>query len=182
LDSSDRKLVERARAGDQGGIDALLRRHGRPLWCTLCAALKNRQDAEEVFQETWLRAIQSLACLRDPGRLRAWLVSIGLNLARARQRRAALSAYEPVDEGTAHLASEAGPEVELERKEELLRLRAALATLPPRQREVVDLRLNHGLDHADIARELGISAEASRANFYQALKNLRARLDPSTED
>jgi RNA polymerase sigma-70 factor (ECF subfamily) len=62
---------------------------------------------------------------------------------------------------------------EVERDEEYARLRFHLAALPARQREVLDLRVNHELSHAEIAALLGISEEASRANAYQGLKRLR---------
>jgi DNA-directed RNA polymerase specialized sigma24 family protein len=48
--------------------------------------------------------------------------------------------------------------------------------LPARQREVVDLRVNHELSHAEIAALLGITEEASRASYYQALRRLREGL------
>ena len=59
-------------------------------------------------------------------------------------------------------------------------MRERIAALPPRQREVLDLRLNHELDHAAIGRLLGITPENSRANYYQAVRKLRAVEDPPT--
>lgn len=170
----DPELVARVLAGDSTAFDALLRRHAAPLLGTLRSFLGNREDVQEVFQETWLRAHQKLAGLRDPARLRAWLVSIALNLARARLRRpvAEILAHEP--EFAA--AEEAGAE----RSDEVARLRQAMAALPRRQREVLDLRVNHALTHAEIAELLGISAESSRANFYQGLRRLKAVLTPRT--
>ena len=53
--------------------------------------------------------------------------------------------------------------------------------LPARQREVMDLRVNHGLSHAEIAALLEISEESSRANYYQALRRLRAAFHVETE-
>lgn len=172
MDESE--VIARVLAGEREAFHVLLQRHNAPLFATLCAALGQREDAREVLQETWLRAYQHLARLREPTRFRAWLLTIALNLARARHRRANERGLEPGDEHDprAVLVDE-GP---LERHEELAALRRRMAELPARQREVVDLRVNHELSHAEIARLLAISEEASRASYYQALKRLREAL------
>ena len=54
-------------------------------------------------------------------------------------------------------------------------MREEIELLPPRQREVFDLRMNHDLSHSEIARLLGITEASSRANHYQALRRLRGR-------
>ena len=72
------------------------------------------------------------------------------------------------------VAREPGPP-DCESRDALAAVRGEIEQLPPRQREVFDLRMNHGLSHAEIARLLGITEESSRANHYQALRRLRAR-------
>jgi RNA polymerase sigma factor (sigma-70 family) len=168
----DRALISRVLAGEREAFRELLERHSPPLLATLRAAV-GREQAREILQETWLRAWEGLGRLRDPARLRSWLLSIALNQMRSTFRRPA----EPVRVEPDSLArsEEEGAE-RLGRLEDLARLRLALDELPPRQREVVDLRANHELAHAEIAALLGISEEASRANYYQGLRRLRARL------
>lgn len=167
-------LIARVLAGEPEAFHALFQRHSAPLLATLTSALPNREDAHEVLQETWLRAYQNLAFLRDPSRPRPWLLSIALNLARARHRRplelglAAGEAHEPSDTRDAQ-----GILVE---QEEFAALRLGMSELPARQREVVDLRVNHELSHAEIAGLLGITEDASRASYYQGLKRLRESL------
>jgi len=171
----DRDLIARVLDGEREAFHVLLQRHTSSIFASLRAALGNREDAREVLQETWLRAFERLSSLRDPECLRAWLLSIALNLARARKRRA-------FDRRPGELYEVREPCVEdrsgesLERGETLDALRRRLSELPARQREVVDLRLNHELSHAEIAGLLSITEEASRANFYQALKRLREEL------
>lgn len=169
----DRDIIARVLAGEREAFHVLVERHSGPLHATLRAHLANREDARELFQETWLRAYQRLGRLRDAGRLRAWLVSIALNLVRERRRRGLERAG-----GADGLELQDGGESaqDLCGREELEGLRAAMQALPARQREVLDLRVNHELSHAEIARLLSISEEASRANHYQALKRLRAAL------
>lgn len=166
--------IARVLAGEREAFHALLQRHTAPLLATLRAALANREDAREVLQETWLRAYQNLGSLREPARLRSWLLSIALNLVRARHRCLPEQSLEAGDVHEPRLEDE-GPE-RLDRDEDLGSLRAQLAALPPRQREVLDMRVNHELSHAEIAALLGISEEASRASYYQGLKRLRQGL------
>lgn len=168
MDESE--AIARVLAGEREAFHVLLRRHNGPLLATLRAALGQREDAREVLQETWLRAYQNLARLREPARFRAWLLTIALNLARARHRRAREHGLEP---GSALEPSAAQDDEDPELHEERAALRRHMAELPARQREVVDLRVNHELSHAEIARLLAISEEASRANYYQALKRLK---------
>lgn len=175
MDESE--LVARVLAGEREAFHVLLQRHSAALLATLVAFLGDREDAREVFQETWLRAYQHLASLRDPARVRAWLVSIALNLARARRRRPVEQVL--VEQVLEELASPLGEEGTRFEEEELSALRRHMAALPARQREVLDLRVNHELSHAEIADLLGISAEASRANYYQGLKRLKDALGGS---
>ena len=71
------------------------------------------------------------------------------------------------------------PGAQAEQTDDLERMRAAVARLPTRQRQVVELRLAEGLGHAEIAAALGIREDNARANLYQALRKLRAELDES---
>lgn len=164
-------LIARVLAGEREAFHDLLQRHSAALLATLRSTLSNREDAREVLQETWLRAHQHLGSLRDPTRLRAWLLSIALNLARARRRRLP---ERTLDAGDVHDAgSPDDGAARLQQREEVAQLRRHMAGLPSRQREVLDLRVNHELSHAEIGTLLGISAEASRANYYQGLRRLR---------
>ncbi len=169
----DREIIARVLAGERESFHVLVQRHAGPLLATLRAQLGNREDAREVFQETWLRAFQRLETLREVERVRSWLLAIAFNLVQGRRRRALARSGLSPDE----LAADPGDEPPaLEQRERLELLRRGIEALPARQREVVDLRVNHELAHAEIARLLSISEEASRASYYQALKRLRAAL------
>jgi RNA polymerase sigma-70 factor (ECF subfamily) len=165
------EAIARVLAGERDAFHVLLARHDGPLFATLSGILAQPEDAREVLQETWLRAYQNLARLRDPARVRPWLLAIALNLARARHRRVPERGLEPGDEHEPSVEHAAADE-----RDELAELRRRMDELPARQREVVDLRVNHELSHAEIARLLAISEEASRANYYQALKRLKEGL------
>jgi RNA polymerase sigma-70 factor (ECF subfamily) len=180
----DRELLDRVLAGETEGFDAIVTRHGAPVWGALRRLLGNADDVREVFQETFLRAFERLDSLRDAARLRSWLVSIALNLARERLR-GPRSTELAVDPGTElAVRADGGPpaSAELERAEDAARVRAEVAALPPRQRQVVELRMDAELSHAEIALLLGISEESSRANFYQGMRRLKARLEDTRPD
>ena len=173
----DAELITRFLAGERECFALLVRRHAPPLWATLRRSVRDAEEARDVYQETWLRAFERIGTLRDAGRLRSWLLSIGLNLVRqGRRRRIEEEPERPVvleaagsGEGDAAEAAEA--------QDELALLRRRIAGLPPRQREVLDLRMNHGSTHAEVALLLGITEESSRANYYQALRKLRAEYE-----
>lgn len=170
---TDEELIRAVLAGDRERFHELVHRHAAPLWSTIRRSLRDREEARDVLQETWARALEGLPDLREPGRLRAWLVSIAQNLVRERGRRPRPLSVE------AHLAEapaalDPGPS-DCETRDAVAAVRDEIEKLPPRQREVFDLRMNHELSHAEIARLLGITEESSRANHYQALRRLRAR-------
>ena len=177
----DSELIARFLAGERDCFGLLVRRHASPLWATLRRNLGDEEEARDVFQETWLRAFERLGSLRDVGRLRSWLLSIAMNLVRQghRQRDRTRTLAE-VPEAEILLQEDASRAVEAE--DELSFLRRRIEGLPPRQREVLDLRMNHGLSHGEIAAMLGITEESSRANYYQALRRLRAEYEGRDDD
>lgn len=178
---SDRELVAAVLAGERDRFEPLLARHGPALAAWIERKLADREEAREVFQETWVRAFEGLAELRETERLRAWLISIAHNVLRQRFRRARLAPAAARDELDVELAEVAGevassPGSALERGESLERARHALARLSERQREIFLLRVEQELSHAEIAALLSIREENSRAHFHLAVRALRREL------
>jgi RNA polymerase sigma-70 factor (ECF subfamily) len=180
LDAEDRELVARVLAGDRERFHDLVERHSGALWTTLRQALDNPEDAREVFQETWLHAWAHLGTLRDPARLRPWLFSIAFNRVRAHHRRLVPQGLAGGDDAPAAPPFPAGSALELRERD--AELWAEVERLPARQRGVLSLRLLGDLAHAEIGALLGISEEASRASYYQALRTLKRRLEPTQRD
>lgn len=182
METNDRDSIAEVLAGEPERFHDLVRRHTAPLWGTIRSAVSNADDAREVLQETWLRAFERLHTLREPNRFRSWLLSIALNQVRQALRRRGVVESEPVEHLDRRLDGARSAEERAECLEEAEILRGRIRTLPARQREVLDLRLNHELSHAEIAELLGISPESSRANYYQAVRKLRAVDDAPTQD
>jgi RNA polymerase sigma-70 factor (ECF subfamily) len=173
LDGSDPELVAAVLAGERDRFGALVARHGPALTAWLGRKVRDREEAREVFQETWVRAFEGLAELRDGLRLRAWLISIAHNVLRQRMRRPAeapLAVEVEEDRGGAVVGAA------IERDEFAARARTALGRLSARQREIFRLRVEQELSHAEIGALLAISEENSRAHFHLAIRALRIEL------
>ena len=146
------------------------------------------QDAEDLAQETFLRAWRHRGRLREAGALRVWLFTIAANLWRDRLRRRKIEprAFEATsDEGRSLVApADVGP-VD---REDLDRLTQAMDRLPPRQREVLHLHAWEELSLAEIAQVLGITVDAAKASLSLARRRMRewfaegSRQRPDSDD
>jgi RNA polymerase sigma-70 factor (ECF subfamily) len=135
----------------------------------------SRQEAEDLTQETFLRAWRRRGHLRDPDRARVWLFTIAKNLWNDRLRRKGRrpTLVEPLEEDPPSTA--AAPDHDVMVREDLRRVLEAMDSLPARQREVLYLRACEELSLSEIAAVLGISSEAAKASLCEARKRLRQR-------
>ncbi len=133
----------------------------------------SRQEAEDLAQDTFLRAWRHKDRLRDAKAARVWLFTIARNLWTDRLRRKARrpAAIELLPEDEAGLAV-AGEQESIAR-EDVRRVLAAVDSLPPRQREVLHLHACEGLSLDEIAGVLGIGVNAAKASLCEARKRLR---------
>lgn len=189
-------LVDRSRRGDRGAFDALAERCRRRLksfiQLSLDDKLRPRLDADDVLQETLLRAFRGMGEFewKGPGRFMSWLTTIAENTCREMLRRHVqaernsllreVSLARPVGrDGSvrelAEVLSSGGPSPStlLAREERLLRLERALHALAPNHRQVLILSLLQELPTAEIAERLGITSGAVCMLRYRALKKLR---------
>jgi RNA polymerase sigma factor (sigma-70 family) len=123
-------------------------------------------------QSAWDKAWRKLATLRDPERLRPWLLAVAANEARQlarRRRRVRLVAIEVADIGTEHADPAARPD--------LADLARALDRLDGDDRTLIALRYAGGFDSEAIGRTLGISAGAARSRLSRVLSRLREELN-----
>lgn len=172
---TDAELIERCRCGDERAVTLLVRRYAGPI-ARFVASLGEREEVEEVVQDTFVRAVGSLDGFRGDSSLRSWLFAIARNLVRDRGRgRARKFRVVPIEEDhavTAHDALDSAVSDETER-----RLGEALATLSPMQREVFTLRVSEGLSYREIATALGSTEGAARVHYHNAMKALREFID-----
>jgi RNA polymerase sigma-70 factor (ECF subfamily) len=133
----------------------------------------NRQEAEDLAQDTFLRAWRHRGGLKDTAAARAWLFTITKNLWSDRLRRKGRrpARVEPLQED--QRSSAVAADHELIVQEDVRRVLEAVDSLPPRQREVLHLHACDGFSLGEIAAILGISTDAAKANLCEARKRLR---------
>jgi RNA polymerase sigma-70 factor (ECF subfamily) len=136
----------------------------------------NRDDAADLFQETWLRAYRAYPRLKPESDIRAWLYSIAVNLCRNRARDGARRARVIASDDQPAAAAEGGGRYALGENDgyAAVHLNELLAALPARQREAVQLRYFAGLDYEEIATAMGGSQQNARANVSQAMKKIQS--------
>lgn len=155
-DSADRDLAARAQRGDHRAYAQLVRQHQNRIFRHLLNLTGSREEALELSQEVFLKAWEALPDWRPEAQLHTWLYRIASNLAYDLLRRRRIVSYEPLAEDYDAPAGEAGPEARLQARQGMAALDAALARLPPDQREIVLLREVEGLSYGELAATLGI--------------------------
>jgi len=153
----------------------LLAQYGIELARHIRRIVHDDDTAQDLLQETLLRAHRALTRLGPGANVRAWLYRIATNMSlnhlrsRARELRALERHAREADR--AHHPDTDGRAEQAERQR--VALWTAVATLPERQKQALTLRVADELEYEEIARRLGCTAEAARANVYQATKRLR---------
>jgi RNA polymerase sigma factor (sigma-70 family) len=151
-------------------FDEAMHRHEREIMRFIVRATRDREDAQDLFQETWLRAYRAYPQLDSAEGLRPWLFRVASNLClnrkRDRARRAQVIADNELQEEHAGTAAPV--------HENAIHLKAVLGRLPNKQRQALVMRKFGGLEYSEIAAALGCSEEAARAGVYLAMKKLKA--------
>jgi RNA polymerase sigma-70 factor (ECF subfamily) len=180
LESLDeRALVEACLANRPGAFDLIVERHRRAVYALCYRFVGNHEDASDLSQDVFLRAYRGLRNFRGQSALGTWLHRIGVNvcLNTISAKTSLARKVEPIDEREfADVRIEPVPERML-KDERGVRVRAAIAQLPKKQRATLILRMYHEMPHQEIADVLGSSVGAVKANFFHALANLRKLLE-----
>lgn len=171
MNDSDARLVERARDGDAGAFEALVRRHLKSAHVVALSLTGEVADAEDVCQDAFITALERLEECREPDRFRSWLLAIVRNRAHNLRRYRNLRRGPPVS--PAAPSGDRGPAGDAEISALRDRLSAALRVLPELQRQVVLLHDVEGWPHRDIGESLGITEGSSRVYLHKARRALR---------
>lgn len=170
----DGELVRRARNGDTAAFDELVARHGRLVLSLARKIVRNRTEAEDIAQETFLRFFRSLDRL-DPARpLEPWLVRLTVNAARSQVTRRPQRREEQLPEERELSPGRGDPAVSLQNTQLRQALQAAIETLPERERLVFLLRDQEGLDAGTIAEALGVADVTIRRQSMEARRKVAA--------
>ena len=177
------ELLRRARAGEPAALERVMRRHNRALFRTARAILRDDMEAEDVVQDTYLRAFAALEGFRGDSSLGTWLTRIAANEAlmrrRRRQREAKVVSLEEEGEGLMELVADAGrgPESAAMDSEVRAVLERRIDALPDLYREVFVLRAVEELSVEETAAALGVSDAVVRTRFFRARAMLRGALE-----
>ena len=174
------ELVTRAKAGDRGAFDELVKATYADTYTLALRLTGNEEDARDVVQESYLRAYKGLSKFRGDAQFSTWLYRITANCAATALGKRKRHRHEDIDEQFG--LSDENPAIDPEEQADASLLRdrvsAALAHLPPKLRAVVVLRDVYDLPHEQIAEELGISETAAKVRLHRARRQLRERLFP----
>ena len=188
MPESDALAIARARNGDSDAFQALVERHGRGIFRVAHRLTGNTQDAEDVVQETFLRAYRQLGRFEARSNFSTWLHRIAVNcsidLIRSRPRRE--SAYDEEDldamvPDAPSAASAPSPERLALSAQVQDRVTAALGWLSPRERAAFVLRHVEGRSIDEISGLLGLRSNATKHSIFRAVRKMRAALEPFLE-
>jgi len=186
MDVTDAAVVSRARAGDPDAFRELVERHGRSLFRLAFLMTGNQQDAEDVVQESFLRAYRQLDGFDGRAAFGTWMHRIAANcsldLVRARRRR---EGRLPLEDGggaqdpMAQLpATGPTPERIALSGEVSRRIAEAMDELSPTERTAFVLRHFEGMRMDDVGRVLECQPGAAKHSVFRAVRKLRRALDP----
>jgi len=177
---TDAQLVAAYLAGDRSALAGIYDRFSAGLYDTAAAMLRDRHEAADAMQDVFLIAAERISQLREPDRLKPWLYAILRNevYRRSRKRGRALPTDFSAMASGAEMAAPTAPDAEGEavagaQLAELVR--AAACGLDERDQLVLELSVRQGLQGADLAAALGVSAEQS----YTLVHRMRERVDRS---
>jgi RNA polymerase sigma-70 factor, ECF subfamily len=174
-EDTDRVLIEQWRAGDPRAATELVRRHADAL-ARFAASGGEREEIEELVQDTFVRAFSSLDAFRGESSLRTWLFTIERRLMLDR-RRAEKRERIVVPLDAAEAATEYDALDGMVAQETARRVKRAMASLSPMQREVFVMRVEQGLTYREIATILETSEGAARVHYHNAIRAVKELLN-----
>jgi RNA polymerase sigma-70 factor (ECF subfamily) len=172
---TDEELAERFRAGEQNtSFSMLVERYQRRIYFSARRLVNGDHDeADEIAQETFVKAYEALANFRGESKFYTWLYRIMMNSVIYRTRRQKVRKTVSLDEVKDVLEASVGqPHGDLERAETKQLIEEAIETLPPKQREVFMLRFYDELPYEEIAQIVGTSVGGLKANYFHAVKKI----------
>lgn len=178
-DLDDTEKLEKWRQGDTRGLNELVDHYRRPLFGFILRMTEGRDDADDIFQEVWFRALRGMDSYRDH-RFLSWLFRITHNIIidRQRRRKPEISLDDDSGDQIAFQAAsnQLSPAEALQEGDLHQRIRRTVGALPSEQREVFLMRMDGELSFKEIAKIQKTSINTALARMRYALDKLRAAL------
>lgn len=183
----DGELIQRITRGDLKAFDELFKKHQNSVYRFACYLTQNRIEADDLFQETWLRAVRYLPTSSNIRDFKAWILTIVANLHKDELRKKKIRRFyifHRSEQSTTYedqlekLDYESYPTIpnESNRVDIGLALNKAIATLPIKQRRVFVLKEIEGLKHSEISDMLDAPIGTIKSLFHRAIKHLQLEL------
>jgi RNA polymerase sigma-70 factor, ECF subfamily len=169
---SDAELAAACLDSRPGAFDLIVERHRRAIYLLCYRFVSNHEDASDLSQDVFLRAYRGLRNFRGQSSLGTWLYRIGVNVCLNRVAVKTLKTEQLEEQRHVDTKTES-PADRVLRDERAVRVRAAVAQLPRKQRAALILRMYHEMSHQEIADIVGSSVGAVKANVFHALQNLK---------
>lgn len=174
IPADDAQLVERLRdpATVREAFAHMISRYSEPLYWQIRRMVQSHQDADDLLQNTFMKAWMSIENFRGDARLSTWLYKIAVNeaitfLARERRRQGI-----SLDDEASAIAAAIEADTDIDGDSLALDLRKAIATLPEKQRLVFNMKYFDDMKYEDISNILGTSVGALKASYHLAVKKI----------
>lgn len=183
--ASESSLVPAAQSGGHGAYDELWRRHREMIFRIIQRIVKNREDAEDVLQDTWIKAFLNISAFDGRSAFSTWVARIAINSALMQLRKRRWHMETSLDDHCSAdpsrfpeiAESSSNPEEDCIQRERQFRARRAVQRLSPNLRKVIELRLSMDASIKEIASITGISPAATKSRLLRARVALRKRLE-----
>ena len=174
---SDQELIQEVREGKRRAYTELMHRYQERVYWVARRIVGGHEDADDVTQETFVKAYLALGEFRGDSSFFTWLYRIAVNLSLNTIRKRQVLSYIHESELLGRfLPSHDDPSERLEQEETATLLERAIAQLPEKQRAVFVLRYHDELSYEEIAKILKTSIGGLKANYFHALRKVREHL------
>jgi RNA polymerase sigma-70 factor (ECF subfamily) len=166
----DAELVERYLTGDTAAFDEIMVLYERQVYRICYRFVENREDAMDLAQDVFIKAFEHLATFRQESSLKTWLYRIAMNHCINHVKKHSQEFVEVTEyTGITHSSVQA----QLEDREQRDAFRRMVKLLPPKQKAILELRINDQLSYEEIAKMSGRSISTIKASVFFALEKLR---------
>ena len=180
----DTELIANALDGEQEAYQELLNRYQKTVFHIVVKIIRNSDDAQDLVQETFMRAFNTLASYRSEFRFSTWLCKIAANCSIDYLRKKKIKAYsmdKPFEtkDGTVEVEIEdkgANPEETLFRKQQMISIEEAIDSLPPKYKQVIIYRHHDDKSYEEISRIMNLPIGTVKARIFRARELLKKKL------
>ena len=159
------------------GFSKMVAQYSQPLYWQIRRLVLQHEDANDILQNTFLRAWQSITLFRGEAKLSTWLYRIALNECLTFLNKEKARASVSLDDPEANVVSTLESDEYFTGDDIQRRFQAALTTLPAKQRMVFNLRYYDDMTYTEISEIMGTSVGALKADYHHAVKKIKAYLE-----